>query len=79
MSRVWLLHDIFLPSLPFKVYLCLVFTLNALSPYLSGKLQVSTTIIKMIPILAMAIIGSLIGLFNENSSVLIIKAFKLES
>lgn len=21
MSRVWLLHDIFLPSLPFKVYL----------------------------------------------------------
>lgn len=47
-------------------YLCTDYALNALSPKLSGKFQVSTTIIKMIPIVLMAIIGSIYGLMNGN-------------
>lgn len=48
------------------LYLCVDYALNALSPKLSGKFQVSTTVIKMIPILAMAIIGTIVGLLNGN-------------
>lgn len=47
-------------------YLCIDFALNALSPKLSGKIQISTTIIKMIPILAMGIIGTIAGLCNGH-------------
>ncbi len=38
------------------------FTLNALSPKLAGKFQVTTTIIKLIPLLLMAIVGIIYGL-----------------
>jgi len=38
------------------------FTLNSLSPKLAGKFQVSTTIIKLIPLLLMAIVGTIYGL-----------------
>ncbi len=40
------------------------FTMNALSPKLSGKFQISATVIKLIPIILMAIIGSIVGLIN---------------
>lgn len=40
------------------------FTLNVFSPKLAGKFQVSATVIKFIPILLMAVIGTLVGLFN---------------
>lgn len=40
------------------------FALNALSPVLAGKFQVSTTVIKLIPLYLMAIIGTLVGLSN---------------
>lgn len=43
-------------------YLCCSFAINALSPKLAGKLQTSTTIIKLIPICGMALIGILYGL-----------------
>lgn len=42
-------------------FLIASYVLNALSPILAGKFQVSTTIIKLIPLLAMAIIGSIKG------------------
>lgn len=38
------------------------YALNALSPVLAGKFQVSTTIIKLIPLLLMAVVGTIVGL-----------------
>lgn len=46
------------------VYLIGVYALNSLSPVLAGKFQVSTTIIKLIPLLLMAIVGSFVGITN---------------
>ena len=40
------------------------FTMNALSPKLAGKFQVSATFIKLIPIVLMAVVGTIVGLFN---------------
>ena len=45
-------------------FLILSYTLNALSPKLAGKFQVSATIIKLIPIALMAVVGTIAGLFN---------------
>ncbi len=40
------------------------YTLNALSPKLAGKFQVSATIIKLIPVVLMAVVGTAVGLLN---------------
>ncbi len=40
------------------------FAMNALSPVLAGKFQVSTTVIKMVPLAVMAIVGTVVGLSN---------------
>lgn len=40
----------------------LSFALNTLAPKLSGKFQISTTIIKLIPLLLMAVVGIIFGL-----------------
>ncbi len=45
-------------------YLCACYAVNVLSPKLAGKLQVSTTIIKMIPLGLMAVVGVIVGLFS---------------
>ena len=45
-------------------FLIMSYTVNALSPKLAGKFQISATVIKLIPITLMAIIGSIVGLFN---------------
>ncbi len=37
------------------------FALNALSPKLGGRFQVSTTVIKLIPLILMAVMGSIMG------------------
>lgn len=42
--------------------LVMSYALNTLSPVLAGKFQVSTTIIKLIPLYLMAIVGTVIGL-----------------
>ncbi|WP_099469572.1 APC family permease [Konateibacter massiliensis] len=44
------------------LYLVLSFTLNSLSPVLAGKFQVSTTVIKLIPLFLMAVIGTFTGI-----------------
>lgn len=44
--------------------LILSFALNALSPVLAGKFQVSATVIKLIPLILMAVVGSIVGLSN---------------
>ncbi len=43
-------------------YMVLSYVMNALSPIIAGKFQVSTTIIKLIPLYLMAIIGTIVGL-----------------
>ncbi len=43
-------------------FLCASYALNALSPVLAGKFQVTTTVIKVIPLLLMAVVGLIIGL-----------------
>lgn len=40
------------------------YALNALSPNLAGKFQVSTTVIKIIPLALMAVVGTIVGLSN---------------
>ena len=47
-------------------FLCLVYTVNALSPKLAGKLQTSTTVIKLIPLGLMAVVGMAYGLTTGN-------------
>lgn len=45
-------------------YLCGIYALNALSPKLAGKVQTSTTVIKLIPLGLMAVVGLIYGLTN---------------
>ena len=40
------------------------YAVNALSPILAGKFQVATTIIKLVPLLLMAVVGTIVGLGN---------------
>lgn len=42
-------------------YLCTCYGLNTLSPKLAGKLQISTTVIKFIPLTLMAVVGVVLG------------------
>jgi len=46
------------------VYMAIFYALNTLSPVIAGKFQVSTTIIKLIPLLLVAIVGLIAGLAN---------------
>lgn len=45
-------------------YLIASFVLNTLSPKLAGKFQVSTTFIKLVPLVLMAVVGTIYGLKN---------------
>ena len=47
-----------------SLFLIGTYALNAFSPKLAGKLQVSATIIKLIPITLMAIVGIIVGSVN---------------
>ena len=44
------------------LYLVAIYALNSLAPVIAGKFQVCTTIIKLIPLLLMAVIGTIRGL-----------------
>ncbi len=48
-------------------YLIASYALNTLSPILSGKFQITTTVIKLIPLILMAIIGTVVGLCNGTT------------
>ena len=43
-------------------YLCMSYGMNTLSPKLAGKFQTSTTVIKMIPLVLMAVVGFIVGI-----------------
>ena len=45
-------------------YLCAAYAVNALSPKLAGKLQTSTTVIKLIPLGLMAVVGVVYGMIS---------------
>lgn len=45
-------------------FLILSYAINALSPKLAGKFQISATVIKLIPIVLLAIIGTTVGAFR---------------
>ncbi len=45
-------------------YLILAYFINTIAPKIAGKFQVSSTIVKLIPILFVAIVGTVVGLFN---------------
>lgn len=49
------------------LYMVGTYSLNMLAPKISGKFQVSCTIIKLIPLIIMAIIGTIAGLFNGTT------------
>ena len=46
------------------LFLIASYTLNSLSPKLAGKFQVGSTVIKLIPLLLMAVVGTIVGLNN---------------
>lgn len=48
------------------MYLIFFYFLNVIAPKISGKFQVSTTVIKLIPIAFIALVGTVIGLVNGN-------------
>ena len=45
-------------------YMCASYAVNALSPKLAGKLQTSTTVVKLIPLGLMAVVGVIYGLMS---------------
>ncbi len=47
-------------------YLVLAYFINAVAPKIAGKVQISTTFIKMVPIVFIALVGTIIGLVNGN-------------
>ena len=55
-------------------YLVATYAVSCLSPILAGKLQVAETVIKLIPLLLMAVVGTIYGLTNENG--VLIENFK---
>ncbi|MBQ2876267.1 MAG: APC family permease [Clostridia bacterium] len=47
-------------------YLVLIYFLNTIAPKIAGKFQVSSTAVKLIPIVFIGIVGMIIGLFNTK-------------
>ncbi len=45
-----------------SMYMVIIYALNALAPILSGKFQVSTTAIKLIPLILLAVVGTISGI-----------------
>ena len=45
-------------------FMCASYAVNALSPVLAGKFQVTATVIKVIPLILMGIVGLIVGLSN---------------
>lgn len=45
-------------------FLCTSYAVNALSPVIAGKFQVTATVIKVIPLILMGVVGLIVGLTN---------------
>lgn len=46
------------------LFMICIYAMNTLSPKLGGKFQVSTTVIKLIPLCLMAVVGLIVGMIN---------------
>lgn len=49
-------------------YLGLAYVVNMLSPKIAGKFQVSSTVIKLVPLAIMVVVGTIAGLVNGNTT-----------
>ena len=49
-------------------YLVAIYALNALSPKLAGKFQVSATVIKLVPLAIMIVVGTIVGLVKGSTT-----------
>ena len=49
------------------LFLVVLVCVNMLNPKIAGKLQVSTTVIKLIPLIAMTVVGLIIGIGNGTT------------
>ena len=47
-------------------FMCAAYFVNAISPKLAGYFQVTTTVIKLIPLILMAVVGIICGLVSED-------------
>lgn len=47
-------------------YLILIYFINSIAPKVAGKFQISSTVIKLVPIAFIAVVGIIWGLFNGN-------------
>ena len=50
-------------------YLCGIYAVNALSPKLAGRFQTGTTLIKMIPLVLIAVVGLIYGLVSSQGTL----------
>lgn len=48
------------------LYMVLAVVINSFSPKLAGKMQISMTVAKLIPLVFMGVIGTIVGLINGN-------------
>lgn len=62
----WSLNSVDVMLLSFG-FMILSYAVNTLSPIIAGKVQVSTTVIKLIPLFLMAIVGTVVGLINGTT------------
>lgn len=60
-------------------YLCLMYAVNMLSPKLAGKLAVSATVIKLIPLGLVIVVGTACGLANKNTTEAFAESIRMES
>ena len=49
-------------------FMVMTYLMNALAPKLAGKFQIGTTVIKLIPLLLMAVVGTIVGLTDGQVS-----------
>lgn len=49
-------------------FMIVTYTMNALAPKLAGKFAICTTVIKLVPLLLMAVVGTIVGLSNGMTS-----------
>ena len=50
------------------LYLCLSYAINTLSPIIAGKFQVGSTAVKLVPLVIMAVVGTIVGVKNGNTA-----------
>ena len=59
-------------------YMCLLYALNMLSPKLAGKLEVSATVIKLIPLATIIVVGTVCGLVNGNTTEAFVSSVQVQ-